>query len=453
MFLTSRRTAVELLLNWAAAFVASTAAAQAADWPQFRGPDGEGHGDARNLPTRWSVDENVAWRTDLPGRGWSSPVILGDKIWLTAAEPVALDDAARQAKLAKHPYGEQEFQTHGAVQLSVCEVDARSGELLRTIDLATIDDPAPIHFANSYASPTPVTDGRTLYCHFGSLGTFAVSLADAASSEPGPVRWKQRFVIDEITGPGGSPVLWNELLIFASDGVDAQAVVALKKACGEVAWRTSRPPLAKSDPKHRRAFSTPLVVRHAGEEQLIVPGAQWVVAYDPATGRERWRVSYGDGHATVPRPVFRQGLVYVCTGYPKPKLLAIDVTGRGDVTETHVRWTHDKQVPEISSPIIVDDAIYFVSAIGVATCLDARDGRLIWQHRLGGNYGASPLAADGKLYFTSQEGLTTVLRPGRQYEELARNELPRQTLASLAIWQDSLVIRTTASLFRIQNAK
>jgi hypothetical protein len=190
------------------------------------------------------------------------------------------------------------------------------------------------------------------------------------------------------------------------------------------------------------------VVEHGGREEAIVPGAEWVCAYDPASGRELWRVNIGEGtHATIPRPVFGDGTVYVCTGYMKPQLWAIRLGGSGDVTETHVAWKHEKQIPEISSPILIGSELYFVSSLGVLSCLDAKSGRELWQHRLGGNFAASPIAADGKLYFSSQEGVSTVLRPGREYVELARNQLIGQTMASPAIAGRSLLIRADRMLY------
>jgi outer membrane protein assembly factor BamB len=259
--------------------------------------------------------------------------------------------------------------------------------------------------------------------------------------------WKQRFVLDDITGPGGSPALWKGKLIIPCDGVDEQFVVALDAKTGEVVWRTPRPPI-KAEGKHRRAFSTPLVVSHEGSEQIVVPAAQWVCGYDPASGRELWRVNMGAGtHATIPRPVARGGLVYICTGYLKPQLWAIRLGGSGDVTDTHVAWKHTQQVPEISSPIVVGEQLYFVSSLGVLTCLDATSGKQFWHHRLGGNYAASPLAADGKLYFTSQEGVTTVLRPDREYVELARNQLIGQSLASAAIAGEAILFRADRTLY------
>lgn len=421
---------------------------RAADWTQFRGPRGDGISDATNLPTTWGGFGTVTWQTEIPGRGWSSPIVVGDRIWVTHGETTALPDSQRERKLAAGLYRDfaEQFQAHSAVTLYAAEIDAKSGELLRNLELFTVEQPPPIHGSNTYATPTPTTDGQRLFCHFGPLGTVAVDL------KTGQVVWKQRFAFDDITGPGSSPLLWKDKLILPCDGVDQQFVVALDKQTGEVAWRTPRPKIDATEGKHRRAFSTPLLVTHAGREQVIVPAAQWVCSYDPTSGRELWRVNYGDGHATIPRPVFREGLVYICTGYLKPQLWAIRVDGTGDVSETHVAWMHDKQVPEISSPVIAGGEIYFVSALGVATCLDAQTGEQRWQYRLGGNFGASPLFADGKLYFTSQEGITTVLRPGRTYAELAKNQLFGQTLASPAIWRDSLLIRADRTLYCIRAA-
>lgn len=415
------------------------------DWPQFRGPTGDGCAVAKNLPERWGGFDGPAWQTDIPGSGWSSPVVVEGKIWLTSALQSALDEKGREKKLAANPILTPDFQTHASVTLLAIEVDAQSGKIQRQIELFTADDPKPIHAQNSYASPTPVSDGEHLFCHFGSLGTVCLEM------KSGKVLWKKVLAIDEITGPGGSPVLWKDKLIFACDGTDQQFVIALDKMTGKEAWRTNRPKLEAEDSKHRRAFSTPLVITHALHEQLIVPGAQWVCSYEPATGKEIWRANFGAGHAVVPRPVFKDGLVYICTGFMKPELWAIKVDGTGDVTDSHVVWTYDKQVPEISSPLVSEGKIYFVSSKGVATCLDAKTGEQIWQQRLGGNFAASPLLADEKLYFTSQEGTTTVLKPGRKFEEISRNQLFGQTLASLAIYGDAILIRTQSKLSCIRN--
>ena len=417
--------------------------APAADWPQFRGPRGDGTAEARNLPTQWGGGfGELAWQAEIPGRGWSSPVVVGNRVWLTTAESLALPTADRQRKLEQGLYKDfqEQFQAHSSVTLYASEIDLKSGELLRNIELFTCEDPAPIHATNTYASPTPVTDGERLYCHFGSLGTVALDLAS------GQVVWKERFQLDDITGPGSSPALWHDKLILPCDGVDQQFVIALDKHTGKTVWKSPRPKM-DAEGKHRRAFSTPLVIEHGGKQQVVVPAAQWVCGYDPASGEELWRANFGPGHATIPRPVYQGGLVYICTGYLKPHLWAIRVDGRGDVTESHVAWWWEKQVPEISSPIVVDSELYFVSTLGVLTCLDAKSGRQVWQQRLGGNFAASPIAADGKLYFTSQEGVTTVLKPGREYHELSRNQLIGQTMASPAIAGEALLIRADRMLY------
>jgi outer membrane protein assembly factor BamB len=422
--------------------------AQAADWPQFRGPTGDGTAVANQLPTTWGPNQNIAWQTEIPGRGWSSPIVVGNRVWLTSAEQTALTTAQRDKKLAQGVYRDfaEQFQAHASVTLYAIEVDVRNGELIRQIELLTCDDPPPIHSTNTYASPTPVADSQRLCCHFGSLGTVALNL------QTGSILWKQKFAVDDITGPGSSPALWQDKLIIPCDGADQQFVVALDSRTGQIAWQTPRPKIDATDTKQRRAFSTPLVIQHAGRDQAIIPAAQWICSYDPSTGRELWRVNFGDGHAIIPRPVYRDGLVYICTGFVKPQLWAIGVDGAGDVTDTHVLWKYDKQVPEISSPIVVGDEIYFVSSLGIATCLDRLTGELVWQHRLGGNFAASPIAAGGKLYFTSREGATTVIEAGRRYHELARNQLFGQTMASLAVAGDSLLIRADRTLYCIRPA-
>ncbi len=419
----------------------------AADWPQFRGPAGDGCASAEDLPTSWGgLFEPVAWQTDIPGRGWSSPLIVGSRVWLTSAEQTALDEQLLTDKLERNPYGIEPFQAHASVDLLAIELDLETGKTLRKILLRTVNDPAPIHATNSYASPTPVTDGQNLYCHFGSFGTLALSL------ENGEILWQRQFNLDDITGPGSSPVLAGDLLILACDGVDAQFVVGLNKQTGEEVWRRERPPIETDDAKHRRAFCTPLLIEHEGQQQLVAPCAQWTVAYNPATGDERWRVDHGPGgHAIVPRPVFRDGIVYVTTGYMKPQLWAIRVDGRGDVTESHVLWKYQRQVPTIASPVLDESAIYFVSEIGIVSCLDRHTGSLLWQERLEGSFAASPLLADGKLYFASREGTTYVLRPGPKYEELARNRLRGQTFASFAAADRMLLIRTDPTLYCIRS--
>ncbi len=421
-------------------------AAGAEDWPQFRGPTGDGHSAAADLPTTWGeVLDPPRWKTPLPGSGWSSPIVVGDRIWVTSAEVTALQTSGIAEKLGEHKYGKEEFRADAHVTFLAVELDATSGKVLRRIDLLEIDNPPPIHVVNSYASPTPASDGARVYCHFGSFGTFCID------AKTGHLIWKQQLMVEDITGPAASPVLCGDHLILVRDGSDQQYVTALHKRTGEVAWKTPRPEIEVAEDKLRRGFSTPLVIEVEGHQQVVSPTAQWVVSYDPATGQELWRARTGDGHAVVPAPVYANGFVFVCSGYHKPVLSAIRVDGRADVTETHIAWTYEKQVPLISSPVVAGQELYFVSAIGIATCLDIRTGEALWQHRLSGNFAASPILADNQIYFTSAEGITTVIRPGREYRELARNLLFGQTLSSIAVFRDALLIRNSSALYCVSN--
>jgi hypothetical protein len=425
-----------------AAFLLLCGRATGEDWPQFRGPHGDGRAEATNLPTTWGwLSHPPAWETSVPGTGWSSPIVTGDRIWLTSAEPTALNASAMEKKLAEHVYGSYDFQTDASVTLFAVELNASSGKILRRIDLLEEADPTPIHALNSYASPTLVTDGERVYCHFGSLGTVALAI------DTGKIVWQRRLVVDDITGPACSPVLCDDRLILVRDGCDQQYVVALDKLTGETIWQQRRPPIDVADSEQRRGFSTPLIVQSGGRKQIIAPTAQWVVSYDPESGRELWKARLAAGYAVVPRAVFLDGLVYVCSGYRKAELAAVRVDGSGDVTGTHVEWTYDRQVPLIASPIAAGGEIYFASTTGVASCLDAKTGQCLWRHRLPGSYFASPLLADGKLYFTSKDGTTTVIRSGREFQRLAENEIFGQTLSSMAVCGESLLIRTASSLY------
>lgn len=418
-----------------------------ADWPQFRGPHGDGRAEARDLPHSWSVLRNLDWQVSLPGSGWSSPVFVGERIWLTAAEPQVYRDEQkeeREAALADKP---SDYQAHAAVTLLAIEVDVTSGRLLRRIELGVVPRPPPIHPWNSYASATPVTDGERLVCHFASLGTYAIDVRS------GRTLWQRRIEVDDSLGGGGSPILAGPAVIVACDGESSQSILALHKETGETLWQTPRPPLDVVADRQRVACSTPLLVQHGEQEQVIVPGAQWIVAYDPRTGREWWRVNHGVGYHVVPRPVYAAGRVYCCTGYPKPQLWAIRVTGNGDVTTTHVDWIYDRQVPEVASPALVGDEIYLVSVVGVVNCLDRRSGQHLWQTRLNSTVVASPLVADGKLYVCCRDGVTVTLQQGRELHELGRSQMGGLQAASPAVWQNSLIFRSSEGLYRVRSGE
>lgn len=379
-------------------------------WPEFRGPDGQGHAVQIGLPTEWSEQKNVAWKVPVAGRGWSSPVVANGQIWLTTA----LDE--------------------GHSLRAVC-LDLTTGQRLHDLEVFQVDEPGTVHNKNSYASPTPIIDGDRVYVHFGDLGTACLTSA-------GEVVWRcEELKYSHGHGPAGSPVIYDDLLIVSCDGTDVQYVAALDKHTGKLRWKTDR--------EGRMAYSTPLVIQVDGQDQLVSTGGEQAMAYEPASGKEIWRVRY-DGYSEVPRPVFGQGLVFLATGYDTPWLYAVRPDGRGDVTDTHVEWKMQHGAPLNPSPLLIDDRLYLVDDKGIASCLVAKNGKKIWQKRLGGNFSASPLAADGKIYFTNEEGRTTVIRPADEYTELAVNEIDGSTLASLAVSGHALLLRSATHLYRIE---
>lgn len=392
-------------------------AAEDAYWPQFRGPDGQGHAQETGLPETWSESENVLWRQPIAGLGWSSPVVAEGKIWLTTAVPADADQSLRLLCL-----------------------DLASGATLQDIELFHAVAPAPIHSKNSYASPTPIIEGDRLYVHFGLLGTACVGT-------DGTVHWKTATPEFQYGhGPGGSPELYGDLLIVNCDGTDRQFVAALDKHSGELVWQTDR--------DGRMAYSTPLVIHAAEQDQLISTGGDFVGAYEPQTGAEIWRVRY-DGYSLVPRPVFGEGVLVICSGYDSPSVYAIRPDGRGDTTDSHVLWSLRRGAPLNPSPLLLDKDLYLLSDNGILSCVDVERGpdpdteEPIWSERLGGNFSASPLFADGRIYLLDENGLCHVIRPGRTFQPLAQNQLPGRTLASLAVAGKSLLLRTDTHLYRL----
>jgi outer membrane protein assembly factor BamB len=389
------------------------------DWPQFRGPTGQGHSTATGLPVAWSETQNVVWKVPVGG-GWSSPVIAGGRVWLTAVT------STRTAR------GEE-----SDVSLRLIGLDSSSGREVVNTEAFRIRSPGAINLKNSRASPTPIVDGDRVYVHFGADGTAAFTTA-------GKMLWSTRLRYDSQHGNGGSPVLYRDLLIINCDGWGDDAyVVALDTETGKPRWKTSR----RRPWSH--AYSTPLVIRVGDDDQVVSVGAYRAVAYEPLTGKEIWRVSYGEGFSNVPRPVFGQGLVFIATGFQEPALMAVRTDGRGDVTGTHVAWTLTRGAPYTPSPLLVGDELYYVSDTGVLSCVDAKTGQMLWQQRLEGNYSASPVFADGRVYILSEEGVTTVLAPGKKFERLGINRLDGNALASMAIADRSFFIRTDTHLYRI----
>jgi outer membrane protein assembly factor BamB len=399
---------------------ATTACAE--DWPQFRGPTGQGHYAGKRLPVEWSATKNIAWKQEIAGKGWSSPIVQNGRIYVTTAVPVSgckTKDQSLQAICLDASTGKQVWHT---------EVFLQDGKTA-----------PPIHAKNSHASPTPLTDGRRLFVHFGHQGTACLDL-------DGNVLWRNTDLrYKPVHGNGGTPIRVDDRLIFSVDGSDAQFVVALDCASGNVIWKTDR----KCEAFKRFSFSTPLSIAVDGKQQVISPGTDAVIAYDPATGQELWRAGF-DGYSLIPRPVFGHGMVFLGTGYERPTIMAVRANGSGDVTKSHVLWSSTKAAPHAPSPLLVGDELYTISDLGVAGCFDARTGKVHWLERLDGGFSASPMFAGGKIYLQSEEGIGTVLQAGKKFAVPATNNIGERSLASYAAVDGAIYLRTERHLYCIR---
>jgi outer membrane protein assembly factor BamB len=429
----SARAARSLVLI-VAVLTSLPASSAPADWPEFRGPFGDGHvaagKDPQGLPLQWSESENVKWKTEIPYRGWSTPVVQGGQVWLTTATVDGHD-----------------FFAVG--------VDADTGKVLFNEKLFHSDNPEPLgNNVNAYATPSPVVEPGRVYVHFGSYGTACLETKTAK------VLWQRTDLrCRHYRGPSSSPVLFRDLLILTFDGVDLQYLVALDKKTGQTVWKTDRsiewndadvPGQMARDGDLRKAHSTPLVIDFEGKPQLLSTGAKAAYGYDPTNGKELWRVHF-PAWSAAPRPVSENGLGFFVTGHGQTELIAVRLDGRGDVTDNHISWKVDSMVPRTASPILVDGLLYMVSDDGLVTCLEAASGKQVWRSRIGGTYAASPIYGDDRLYFFSQQGKTMVLKPGRSFEGLATNSLANGFMASPAVAGRALFLRTKTDLYRIES--
>ena len=414
------------------------------DWPDFRGPGQNGHAGDAELPSSWSESENVKWKTEMPLLGLSSPIVSDNQIWLTTAT------------------------VEGNDLYAFC-VDATTGEIIANEKLFHSDDPQSMGNGakdNSYATPSAVIEPGRVYVHYGNVGTTCL---DTVTRE---VLWKR----DDLKcwhyrGASSSPVLFENLLILTFDGADLQYLVALDKQTGKTVWKTDRSAAWNDehidkqmvkDGDWRKAHSTPLIVSIDGKPVMCSTGAKAAYGYDPRTGKELWRVEH-EAYSASPRPVYHDGSFIIVTGFSKgAEMMSVKSGGEGVVTDTHVNWKIDKSFPKYSSPIVVDDLIYFAMDDSFLVCLDAKTGEMVWKGRAGGKYRACPILADGKLYFFSLEGKTTVIEPGREFKVLATNSLatdaplddPRRGpgfMASPAVVGNAMILRTRHHLYRIES--
>ena len=415
-------------------------------WSQFRGPSGDGHASQAKIPLSWSERENVTWKVPVIGQGYSSPVILGNQIWMTTAIAEKLTPEQEEARLAKLTTNSRGIQMGGALTLKAIAFDVRTGKMIHEVDCFHFKETGPKHLTNSFASPTPVIEKGRIYCHFGEYGICCVD------TEKGEVAWRnQEFKINHQNGPGASPVMWDDLVIVHYDGIDHQFIAAFRKSDGTVAWKTKRSGVMHETPAFRKAYCTPVITKANGKPLLISPASDWVYGYDPATGKEIWKAGYGKlGFSTVSKPVIGNGMAYFCTGFLRSRLVAIRYDGTGDVTQSHMVWHSDRQIPQMPSLTLLGKELYFVNDKGIGMSIDAITGEQIWQERFQGKYSASALYASGHLYFLSEQGTTTVIKPGKEVNVVAENKLDAGCKASPAVQGDALFLRTMTHLYRIE---
>ena len=416
----ARLWSVLMIVGMVLAAAPAAAADEERNWPCFRGPRGDGSSENVGLPITWSESENIRWKTPIHGRGWSSPVVWGEQIWLTTAAE------------------------DGREMFAIC-VDRQTGKVLRDIKLFENSAPSKIHDLNSYASPTPLIEEGKVYLHFGSYGTACLDTAT------GKKLWERRDLpCEHWRGPGSSPISFERNLIVHYDGYDYQYIVALDRTTGETAWKVDRQvDFGTDDGDFKKAFSTPLVIEAAGKTQLISSFSKAAIAYNPRNGDEFWRVRF-DGFSSTARPLFGSGLVFINTGFSKADLWAVRPDGLGDVTDSHVIWKATRGIGSKPSSLLIDDLLFVVHDAGVLTCLEAKTGVEVWTKRLGGDHSGSPIFADGRLYIPDHDGKATVVAPARSYQELAVNQFDDGCLASPAVSGRSIIWRTRSHLYRIE---
>lgn len=404
-------------LSWLCVVASASLPVRAGDWPGWRGPKGNGLSDEANLPVKWSAGDGVRWKVELPGKGSGSPIIAGDRVFLTSSDGPRHD------------------------QLHFFCLDRRNGRELWHRNFWGTAPTLRHDPKSSMATPTPVTDGQHVWAFFGSGDLFCLDLDGnlvwcrslAQEYEP----FQNRFAMSS------SPVLVGDLLILQCDHWGQSYLVGIDKRTGTNVWKTDR--------AEHVSWSSPLVVEVNGRQELVASATFQVKGYDPLTGRELWAAS-GMTRECIPTAVAGDGLIFAVSG-TKGETLAIRTGGRGDVTESHIVWRNSRNAPFVPSAILLDDLYYLVDDKGIAACFEAASGRLVWQQRLGGAFSASPIAADGKLYFVDEEGTTTVLKPGRQFEVLSKNRLDDPTFASPAVARGDLFIRTDRHLYCIEGTE
>ena len=416
-----------------------------ADWQQWRGPNASGHAPKGDYPKTWNPKLNIEWKSKLPGRGHSSPVTEGSNIWITTALETPASEKEKMERLKKND-GLPSVTVLSKVSLYALQIDPDSGEVLQNIKVFEKKQPQWVHKLNSYASPTPVLENQRLYLHFGAFGNACI---DTQSHE---IIWKNNqsdlWVMHE-NGPGSSPIIWQDLMIFHLDGSDRQSVVALYKDTGKIAWQTKRSGEMRDNPQFQKSYSTPVIAQSKGQPILISCAADWVYGYNPANGRELWKIKYGIlGFSNVARPVLGHGMFFISTCFMKGEIHAYRYEG---LEVPKLVWKMTKAAPKIPSPTLIGNELYVINDGGILSCMDALSGELYWRERLDGEFSASPIYANGLLYLSDRAGKTTVIRPGKSLQIVSENELDGSShMATLAPLGDSFLVRTNEAFYRIK---
>jgi outer membrane protein assembly factor BamB len=414
------------------------------DWPGWRGPTANGISPLKDLPSSWSAERNVAWKTPLEGRGLSSPVVWGDRVFLTAD---IQGDAVEGLTPPKHHIRGEPFRHPDSMGmdhkhiLKVMSFDAKSGKQLwvRTAYDGPVAD--EIHKFNTYASATTVTDGKFVYAYFESQGLYKYDF-------DGKLIWKMSLgpISTEGVGSGVSPLLFEDKIIILADQDEGQNsfMAAISTSDGKIAWKVAR--------QAQVSWTVPVILDVNKQPQMIVSGTENLIAYDPRTGKEIWKTE-GVGGNSVHTPVFGHGMVFVSTGYPTKNVMAVRLNPAPG--EERVAWTYKKGTGYIPNTILYGDYMYFMTDAGLLTCVDAKTGAVQYESKrfpTPGHFAAAPVAFDGKVLITSQDGDTYVLKAGPTFEILGTNSMGEGVVASLAIAGDSIYIRSDKNLYRIRQA-
>ena len=424
--------------------IAATASSSAGNWPQWRGPDGSGISKEKNLPAEWSTTKNIKWKTPIDGRGHSSPIVWGNKIFVTTAIE---GDVVPGAKAPKHMLGDKEFvhpDSIGANKKHTFKVIALNRDTGKILWQAVAFEGTPYddrHRKSSYAASTPATDGNMVFAFFGSEGLYAYDFN-------GKLAWKADLgkMGTVGMGTGTSPIVFENFVIVQCDEENGQAsfIVALDKKTGKEVWKTPR--------KIQVSWSTPLLVKTAKRAELITSGTESIVSYDPATGKELWKHKGVESNA-IPSPVANSEMVYLVAGFPEKIAMAIRLGGSGDLTGTpNVPWQHKKGTAYVPSPILYGDYLYLTTDRGILTGIDAKTGEIKYEGGripIPATFTASPVAFDGKILLTSEDGDTFIVKAGPSHEVIGTNSVGEPVYASPAIADGKIYIRGEKNIYCI----